>query len=945
MAFQWRRFQFFDKDSPSTDDNNNNNNNNKSSSNALIDFPHITASSSSPRHLCFANSRGLIRLVNRDFHFTEFRGYSGELSHLQLLQKSSFCVSVGEDDGQQVIIKIWALDRADFNNSESQIFPVRKIPCFSTKFPPAYVTSLAVTEDLTQCAIGLNNGQIILFDGLMKDKAPKQSYIIKEIGAPITAIYFKEENNSGENSSTPSAASSTILFIVTGDNLSTCQTKSSGSKNFSVSVLDSESGGDVGLTFYVHSLNLLIVGRRDGVHFYDSEEKNICFAFEGNKKYLSWHRNYLILISEAKDQQSATNNSTLIKDQITIYDLKNKFIAYQGKSDPVQSMLPAFNSLFALNVLSNPSESSTHSLLALNEKDLSAKLEILFKKNLYQIALGLAESHSNEGNDSELLFEIYAMYGDHCLAQGDYDSAINQYIETIGHTEPSYVIRQFLDAQRIHQLTKYLQALHERNRANSDHTTLLLNCYTKLKDLAKLEEFVKSDTWKFDVTVAIAVCRQAGYESHALYLANKFHKHRDFINITLEKPGRSHEAINYIKQLKWKDAENLMREFGKKLLTESPELTTEIIIKLSTGWSDDSLPSDRSNPDHYIHFFVDHSEQLQNYLEAMQADSQASHLVYNTLIELYLRQDSESHSDNHSARVMSILKSYSGKYDLDHALVLCKFYNYEKGLLFLYAKLNFYTEILQYHIDQKQFNKILPVCKKFGQHQKELWVQALNFFAQNDENNQNQGGENDFQEEITQCLEFIERENILTPVAVIKILSGPSDGDEENISNNFSSPQPFKAAKPFSVVKDYLLKFLRLECHQLKVDRDDILAYESDTKTLKADYERLTSGKIIFQQSKCSQCNLPLTLPAAHYLCNHSYHSKCVAEDVSGALIECPKCSAEFSKVRSIRSSMHSSAQQHDRFFKQIEDAQDGFQTVAEYFGRGIFNSNQEQEE
>lgn len=61
---------------------------------------------------------------------------------------------------------------------------------------------------------------------------------------------------------------------------------------------------------------------------------------------------------------------------------------------------------------------------------------------------------------------------------------------TIGKLEPSYVIRKFLDAQRIHNLTAYLQALHRQSLANADHTTLLLNCYTKLKDSSKLEEFI-----------------------------------------------------------------------------------------------------------------------------------------------------------------------------------------------------------------------------------------------------------------------------------------------------------------------------------------------------------------------------------------------------------------------------------------------------------------------
>ena len=35
-----------------------------------------------------------------------------------------------------------------------------------------------------------------------------------------------------------------------------------------------------------------------------------------------------------------------------------------------------------------------------------------------------------------------------------------------------------------------LQSLHEQGEANADHTTLLLNCYTKLKAIDELDKFV-----------------------------------------------------------------------------------------------------------------------------------------------------------------------------------------------------------------------------------------------------------------------------------------------------------------------------------------------------------------------------------------------------------------------------------------------------------------------
>lgn len=81
-------------------------------------------------------------------------------------------------------------------------------------------------------------------------------------------------------------------------------------------------------------------------------------------------------------------------------------------------------------------------------------------------------------------------HGDHLYAKNDYDAAMAAYVATLGQLEPSYVIRRFLDVQRIHNLTNYLEALHHARLANADHTTLLLNCYTKLKDVHKLDAFI-----------------------------------------------------------------------------------------------------------------------------------------------------------------------------------------------------------------------------------------------------------------------------------------------------------------------------------------------------------------------------------------------------------------------------------------------------------------------
>lgn len=93
-----------------------------------------------------------------------------------------------------------------------------------------------------------------------------------------------------------------------------------------------------------------------------------------------------------------------------------------------------------------------------------------------------------------IIYFFSRQYGDHLYNKGDNATAIDNYIKTIGHLEPSYVIKRFLDAHKINFLTAYLQALHKQGLANEDHTTLLLNCYTKLKDQNKLDEFIFKGT-------------------------------------------------------------------------------------------------------------------------------------------------------------------------------------------------------------------------------------------------------------------------------------------------------------------------------------------------------------------------------------------------------------------------------------------------------------------
>lgn len=169
---------------------------------------------------------------------------------------------------------------------------------------------------------------------------------------------------------------------------------------------------------------------------------------------------------------------------------------------------------------------------------------------------------------------------------------MQQFIKTIGGVQPSYVIRKFLDGQRINNLTSYLQELHEQGVANSDITTLLLNCYAKLKDTERLDAFIKASKplpngeLPFDLETAINVCRQAGYYEHAVYLAKTYNQPEEYLRIQIEDREEWKDAVRYIRTLGPEAAEANLKKYGKTLLANLPEDTTDLLIDLCCGTLD-----------------------------------------------------------------------------------------------------------------------------------------------------------------------------------------------------------------------------------------------------------------------------------------------------------------------------------------------------------------------
>ena len=568
--------------------------------------------------------------------------------------------------------------------------------------------------------------------------------------------------------------------------------------------------------------------------------------------------------------------------------------------------------------------------------------------------------------------EIYQIYGDHLYKKGDFDGAITQYIETISHVEPSYVIRHFLDAQRIHNLTRYLQALHAKGSATPDHTTLLLNCYTKLKDVAKLNEFIKTENGlQFDVVTAITVCRQAGYWEHAVYLAHRHKEHHHYLKILLDDLQSYSQALAYIAALDFESAERYLKDYGLRLMAACPDACTTLLQRLCTDYRPVAAPvpvfafltaaatagaaagdanatsstpapapvpdvpppasvvatatgrssaPDKASAEEFIHLFVSRPTLLISFLEhVVRADAAQPAVVYNTLLELYLRDTvptddlpaTKAAMTARQATIFTLLRQQPPRYDQDHALVLCRAFGWQAGVLFLYEQLKLYNEILQHHMDRGDHAKVIEACLTYSPNVPTLWLQALTYFA-------SQGAERELQL-VLEKIDVPSATNptpLLPPLMVMQILA--------------HNPKTTLAA-----AKDYIIRNIEQQQADIYNDRTLIRGLQEETSKMRDEAEELRTSAKTFNAPKCHLCTSAIELPATHFLCGHSFHARCLSDQEP----HCPKCFPDFRRVLEMKESMRQSMHQHEKFFKQLESSTDGFSTVAEYFGRGMFNA------
>mmetsp|Transcript_17398 Transcript_17398/g.29273 ORF Transcript_17398/g.29273 Transcript_17398/m.29273 type:complete len:414 (+) Transcript_17398:1215-2456(+) len=224
------------------------------------------------------------------------------------------------------------------------------------------------------------------------------------------------------------------------------------------------------------------------------------------------------------------------------------------------------------------------------EMEHNIKIQNLLKKGLFQEAQNIALSANFP---RETYAEICKEHADQLYnVKKEYDQAIEQYLQTIGFLNPSYVIQRYIEVQQLPNLIKYLEKLIETPTVqskqvqsvytagdyNKDYTALLLNCYVKVKQKDKITELIKKSEQQhkgesiFDIDTAIEVCRQQKETLDvAEALAEKSKNYKLLVQIQIENKRDNEAALETIdkKINNLKEKVQCLQQYVPKLLKAS----------------------------------------------------------------------------------------------------------------------------------------------------------------------------------------------------------------------------------------------------------------------------------------------------------------------------------------------------------------------------------------
>ncbi|PHH68664.1 hypothetical protein CDD80_7363 [Ophiocordyceps camponoti-rufipedis] len=980
MAVSWKSFDFFDVSNVALADDD---------VRQLFESSDISSVCAGSDSLFVGSNDGSVSIIGKSWKvIRKFQAHDvGRIAHMRQVEGTSILVTVAEDLSGEPVLKAWALD---------QLVKKTNMPtCLSTLTinngrRPYPITALAALEDLSQIAVGFGNGAVTVIRGdLIHDLGTKQR-IVFESEEPITGVQLVADEKL------------TTLFVSTTSRIIKLGLSRKGQGLPPKTVED--AGCAVGCMTLDDNSGQVIVAREDAIYTYSVDGRGPPRAYESPKSLIALYQGYVALACpssgsggrEPEPMRRFGGDTLLEASSFVLLDTDLRLIAHtETLIYPVRFVISVWGLLFTLDLQGKVNQ--------YREKALQQRLEMLYQRNMFPLAIELAQ---NSGLDFKQQSLIYRKFGDHLYQKGDYDGAMVQYIRAIDTTEPSQVIRKFLDTQRIHNLIQYLEQLHEHRKATADHTTLLLNCYAKLKDIDKLETFIKSPgDLKFDLDTAIAMCRQGGYYEQAAYLAKRHGETELVVDILIEDSKSYAEALNFVWQQDPEIAYPCLQKYARVLIENCPQDATRLFVEYYTSKYKPRRVATVVQDDKTSQTAGFAANAVQNLSSLLPFPYMTGSTLASPAAGILPRDAVGEGTAEAAAAATDAVDAPAPEYTpppprtafssfIDHPDEFISFLEacLEEKYVRPSDKTDLYTTLFEMYLQKssdckEQSDKSMweEKAKKLieGEHvpmesSDVLLLSHLSDFKQGTVLVKEQAGllsdifrsytsAKDTRGAMKALRKYGPDEPQLYPEALAYLASDPRVLDEagsDELAGILSKIDKDGLMAPLQViqtlvgqstagggvatvgmVKPYLHETITRERKEIEANRHRIDTLRADTDKRRAELSELGSKPAVFQATRCADCGQGLDLPAVHFLCKHSFHQRCLrGGGGEEEQMECPKCSGENAVIRKMREGQRETAEKHELFKADVEASDDRFATMAEWFSRGVMDAGRDSE-
>uniref|UniRef100_A0A1I8BXT0 RING-type domain-containing protein n=1 Tax=Meloidogyne hapla TaxID=6305 RepID=A0A1I8BXT0_MELHA len=832
-------------------------------------------------YVIFGEPKGAVFQLEKNLDIRFFKVFKQRLIHFALAQ--NLLVAIGDDaddlstfsptsnSSQGLpVLKIW-----DLSQWNETVAPKCKhsVPLtLGRKVDASKASAVAISQNLSILVIGLLNSSLFYAFGDWQKERPKfrslrdGSNILKSgqlIGIAVASIKDR-----------------TIITCITEKTLNSYILGIDG--NLLQTAIHDAEGCELNCWFFSPSNNQLLVSNRDMVYFYNLEdclemgaENGRCHALSrGKDKVQLLQREGLVALLTEQDAHIPSSNTKGNSKMtlLNIYDIEQRYIAFFCSMPSPCHLFLLDNDIYLLN--------AEGVLCKLVEESLSTKLEILLKKNLFDLA----------------------------ISKGDFDNAMKQYTETIGHVEPSKIIKKFLDGTRISQLCFYLESLHNRSLAIGEHTTLLISAYVKLNSIQKLNQFIEQNEnylvkEGFDADAAIKLLRSAQLYRVAARLALKCQKPDIFIDILTQDTKEFIEALRFIEKLPAANACNFLELYGSILLENVENETIKIVRKL--------IAAKEANHSQLVKMLMSRPARMEEIFTELSISGQLQDVhLRNALLEQRLKR-LESGED-YSKEVIDEILQLIGPDNFEQALLLEKRYNCPSLIMNILRLQNRKDELLRYLLSEGNIIEVIELCGEKAL--REMWIDLIGHVCA--------GPNKTKKDDLIALLKRISQSDLLHPLVVLEMLS---KDDSLQVGD----------------IRDYIVAWLEKQNAAIKISENKLREQQKRLEGMNAEIDDLENNVQVFQVSKCAVCNNPLQVPSIHFLCRHSYHANCFESYSGNSPDQCPACTV--SARKNTKDQEASAAKQpkqlvYQQFKNELETCPDAMALISEYIASGAFN-------